>query len=75
MEDAAETADTIAHESRHCFQHMRAQNPQNEQDEEFRDSFDNYIDPDIDRQGYRDQLVERDAREYADRFREFIKGT
>ena len=41
--DSAETADTIAHESRHCWQHERADNPQTEEDYEFRENFDNYI--------------------------------
>ncbi len=65
MNDAHETADTIAHESRHCWQHERAENPQNEQDLAFRENFDDYIKPEDDYQAYRDQIVEVDAREYA----------
>lgn len=65
MGDAAETADTIAHESRHCWQHERAENPQNEQDLAFKENFDDYIRPEDDYRGYKNQPVEADAREYA----------
>ena len=65
MGDAAETADTIAHESRHCWQHERADNPQTEQDYQFKENFDDYVCPEDDYRGYRDQPVEADARDYA----------
>ena len=65
MGDAAETADTIAHESRHCWQHERADNPQTEQDYQFKENFDVYVCPEDDYRGYRDQPVEADARDYA----------
>ena len=65
MGDAAETADTIAHESRHCWQHERADNPQTEQDYQFKESFDDYVRPEDDFYEYQNQPVEADARDYA----------
>ena len=65
MGDAAETADTVAHESRHCWQHERAENPQTEQDYALKENLEHYISPDEDFEAYLDQTVEQDAREYA----------
>ena len=65
MDDAAETADTVAHESRHCWQHERADNPQNEQDYLFKENFEDYIRPEDDFYEYQNQPVEADARDYA----------
>ena len=53
MGDATETADTIAHESRHCWQHERADNPQTGQDQQFKENFDNYIRPEDDFRAYK----------------------
>lgn len=64
--DAEETVDTISHEYRHKYQHERAEKLENERDLEFKESFDNYIRPEDDFAAYRDQLVEADAREYAE---------
>lgn len=65
MGDARETADTIAHESRHCWQHERAENPQTEQDYEFKENFEDFVSPSDDYQEYKNQPVEVDARQYA----------
>ena len=65
MGDAKETADTIAHESRHCWQHEIADNSDNPQAQAFKENFDDYIRPEDDYRGYRNQPVEADAREYA----------
>lgn len=65
MHDAAETADTISHEYRHKYQHERAEKLETERDLEFKDGFDNYIRAEDDYQGYKEQLVEADARVYA----------
>ena len=65
MGDARETADTIAHESRHCWQHERAENPQTEQDYEFKENFEDYVSPSDDYQEYKNQPVEVDAKQYA----------
>ncbi len=66
MGDAGETADTIAHESRHCWQHERAEHPETEQDYQFKENFDNYVKPEENFERYLDQPVERDARDYAE---------
>lgn len=65
MGEARETADTIAHESRHCWQHERAENPQTEQDYEFKENFEDYVSPSDDYQEYKNQPVEVDAKQYA----------
>ena len=65
MGDAKETADTIAHESRHCWQHEIADNSDSPQAQAFKENFDDYIRPEDDYRGYRNQSVEADAREYA----------
>lgn len=65
MGDAKETADTIAHESRHCWQHEVAENSNNPQAQEFKENFADYIRPEDDYRGYRNQPVEADARDYA----------
>ena len=70
--DSVETADTIAHEMRHCYQHERAMNPASEQDHLFRENFNNYIPAQRDYDAYQQQLVESDAREYAQQFKDHI---
>lgn len=65
MHDATETADTISHEYRHKYQHERAEKLETERDLEFKEGFDNYIRAEDDYQGYKEQLVEADARAYA----------
>jgi len=65
MADAKETADTIAHESRHCWQHEYAEKSDSPQAREFKENFDDYIRPEDDYRGYRNQPVEADARDYA----------
>lgn len=65
MHNAAETADTISHEYRHKYQHERAEKLETERDLEFKDGFDSYIRAEDDYQGYKEQLVESDARAYA----------
>ena len=74
MSDPAETADTITHETRHCWQHERAEHPQSEQDYAFANNFANYVTPDTDFEAYQDQIVESDARDYADRYRALINS-
>ena len=72
MHDAAETADTISHEYRHKYQHERAEKLETERDLAFKDGFDNYIRAEDDYQGYKEQLVEADARAYAQAVKEQI---
>ena len=75
MHDAAETADTISHEYRHKYQHERAEKLETERDLEFKDGFDNYIRAEDDYQGYKEQLVEADARAYAKVIQDEIDST
>ena len=72
MDNAGETADTIAHESRHCWQHERAENPQTAQDYRFKENFENYAKPELNFEAYYSQPVEQDAREYAAQVRDLI---
>lgn len=72
MHDAVETADTISHEYRHKYQHERAEKLETERDLAFKDGFDNYIRAEDDYQGYTEQLVEADARAYAQAVKEQI---
>ena len=65
IHDAVETVDTISHEYRHKYQHERAEKLETERDLEFKNSFDNYIRAEDDYQDYKEQLVEADARAYA----------
>lgn len=75
MHDATETADTISHEYRHKYQHERAEKLETERDLEFKESFDNYIRAEDDYQGYKKQLVEADARDYAQVIQDKINET
>lgn len=75
LDDAKELVDTIPHELRHAYQHQRASNPVTKQDYAFKYNIDNYILPGYDRNGnfhsffdYQDQLVEADARAFANLF-------
>lgn len=72
LSDGPETADTVAHELRHAYQHQHAQNPMSPQDFQFRENFDHYVAPEQDYAGYKDQLLESDARDYAQRLRESV---
>lgn len=65
MNDSLEMVDTVSHEYRHCYQYERANKMETIQDMQFRDGFDNYIEPDTDYDAYNNQYVEVDAREYA----------
>ena len=75
MDDAKETADTVAHETRHCWQHERADDPKTEQDLRFKDNFDDYIQPEDDFAAYQAQPVESDARAYAENITDQIPNS
>ena len=70
--DNKEAADTIAHELRHTYQRERAANPQTRLDAMYAENFDMYITPRIDFQGYQDQLVESEARAFAQQVKDRI---
>ena len=65
LHDNMEAADTIAHELRHTYQHERAVSPQTRMDAMYSEGFKNYISPDMDFEGYQSQLVESEARAFA----------
>lgn len=71
--EADEAADTVAHELWHAYQHERASNPQSTKDFQYQFGFDNYIRPGDDFDGYRSQLVEAEARAFADQFKGRIR--
>ena len=75
MHDAEETADTISHEYRHKYQYERVEKLETERDLEFKEGFDNYIRAEDDYQGYKEQLVEADARAYAKVIQDKIDST
>lgn len=67
--DSYDLFETIGHELRHAYQHEAIDHPDDfmvspETIQEWKDNFDDYIDSDDDYQKYRDQPVERDARDF-----------
>ncbi|MBW8383085.1 MAG: hypothetical protein K0M69_11270 [Youngiibacter sp.] len=72
VNNGIETADTISHEYRHCYQRERAEKMENNRDLEFRNGFENYIRFEDDYSGYKNQLVEVDASAYATAFKKKI---
>lgn len=68
--DSDEAADTVAHELWHAYQHERALNPQSAKDFQYQYGFDNYIQPDVDFAAYQDQLVEAEARAFAQQLKD-----
>jgi hypothetical protein len=66
---------TIAHELRHAYQRQRAENPETEMDQKYLANWQNYVSPMFDQNGElilvtenREQLVEAEARAFADLF-------
>ena len=72
--DSAEAADTIAHEMWHAYQHQCAMDPNSEKGPEYQEGFDNYISPEYDFEGYENQMVEAEAREYAQGFKDRLSS-
>jgi predicted SprT family Zn-dependent metalloprotease len=75
LDNSAEAADTIAHEMWHAHQHQCVLDPASEKGQEYQEGFDNYISPEYDFEGYENQMVEAEAREYAQGFKDKLKGT
>ncbi|MDR0286692.1 MAG: hypothetical protein LBI03_03145 [Clostridiales bacterium] len=69
LDDPYEAADTVAHELWHTYQHERALSPESPKDFQYEIGFDNYICPWDDFDGYQTQLVEAEARAFADQFK------
>ena len=70
LDDSAEAADTIAHEMWHAYQQQEASDPASEKGQEYQEGFDNYISPEYDFEGYENQMVEAEARAYAQGFKD-----
>lgn len=64
-----EAADTIAHELWHAHQHECAMNPHNARDYQYQYNFENYIPPALGQEAYENQLVEAEARAFAEQFK------
>jgi len=69
LHEADEAADTVAHELWHAYQHERASSPRSPKDFQYQYGFDNYIRPGDDFDAYQSQLVEAEARAFADQFK------
>ena len=72
--DSAEAADTISHEMWHAYQDQVAKDPSNPRAAEYQEGFDNYISPEYDFEGYQNQMVEAEARDYAQGFKDRLAG-
>lgn len=78
--DPHDAVDTYLHEYRHAWQDYEVQKsrggfaPESElaRDRALEQSLDSYVDPSVDERGYREQLAERDAREFASKFTDEI---
>ena len=77
--DPRELVDTISHELRHAYQHMKAEYPVTLEDMMYRVNFDNYISPLVLPAGgylfftdYYNQYVEVDARAFANIISEYF---
>ena len=74
LDDSVEAADTIAHEMWHAYQEQAANDPNNPRASEYQEGFDNYISPEYDFEGYQNQMVEAEARDYAQGFKDRLSG-
>jgi len=74
LDDSGEAADTIAHEMWHAHQHQCTLDPASEKGQEYQDGFDNYISPEYDFEGYQNQMVEAEARDYAQGIKDKLNG-
>lgn len=75
LSDPKELINTVAHELRHAYQEQRALNPETEMDYKYLTNLSNYISPLFTENGdcilftdYQDQLVEAEARAFANLF-------
>jgi hypothetical protein len=72
--DSMEAADTIAHEMWHAYQQQCALDPTSDKGRAYLEGFDNYISPEYDFEGYENQMVEAEARDYAQGFKDKLAG-
>jgi len=74
LDDSIEAADTVAHEMWHAHQQQEALDLTSERGREYQEGFDNYISPEYDFEGYQNQMVESEARDYAQGFKDRLAG-
>ena len=74
LQNGPETADTVAHEMRHAYQHMRAGELETNRDLSFAINFSRYIKPEQNQSAYEQQIVEKDAALYAQRFKKYVES-
>lgn len=74
LDDSAEAADTVAHEMWHAYQQQCVLDPTSEKGRDYQEGFDNYISPEYDFEGYQNQMVEAEAREYAQGFKDRLSS-
>jgi len=70
LDDSVEAADTVAHEMWHAHQQQVANDSSNPRAAEYQEGFDNYISPEYDYEGYQNQMVETEARDYAQGYKD-----
>lgn len=74
LQNGPETADTVAHEMRHAYQYMRAGELETNRDLSFAINFSRYIKPEQNQSAYEQQIVEKDAALYAQRFKKYVES-
>ncbi len=72
--DSSEAVDTVAHEMWHAYQQQCAADPTSEKGQAYQEGFDNYISPEYDFEGYQNQMVEAEARDFAQGFKDRLAG-
>lgn len=65
-----EAADTVAHELWHAYQYERASNPKSKLDYMYLENFNDYITPNDDFEGYQSQILESEARAFAQQIKD-----
>lgn len=65
-----EAADTVAHELWHALQYQRASNPRTKLDAMYAENFNDYISPQEDFEGYQSQILESEARAFAQQIKD-----
>lgn len=65
-----EAADTVAHELWHALQYQRASNPRTKIDQMYAENFNDYITPNEDFEGYQSQILESEARAFAQQIKD-----
>ena len=74
LDDSAEAVDTVAHEMWHAYQQQCALDPTSAKGQEYQEGFENYISPEYDFEGYQNQMVEAEARDYAQGIKDRVNG-